>query len=74
MTQPTERERADEEMFDGYLDGLDMENPEPSANRSYSYRHGFLNGRADRTGEPRFPSAEVARIFAKQAKEMDAHD
>lgn len=44
---------AEKEMFDGYLDGFDLVAPEPSANRSNSYRHGFANGRADRTGVPR---------------------
>jgi hypothetical protein len=41
------------EMLDGYFDGLDLNSPEPSGNRSASYRHGFLNGRDDRKGRPR---------------------
>ncbi len=44
---------ANDEMIQGYRDGLDPNNPEPSANRSHSYRHGFANGRDDRRGEPR---------------------
>lgn len=38
---------AEEEMVTGYLDGRDPNNPEPSANRSRSYRHGFQSGRDD---------------------------
>lgn len=44
---------ANEEMVEGYRDGLDMGSPEPSDNRSASYRHGFANGRDDRAGKPR---------------------
>lgn len=44
---------ANAEMVEGYCDGLDMTTPEPSANRSHSYRHGFANGRDDRRGKPR---------------------
>jgi hypothetical protein len=63
---------ANDEMVEGYLDGFDLDNPEPSDNRSHSYRHGFANGRADKTGKPAFPSAEVARLRAEAAMEMDA--
>jgi hypothetical protein len=35
------------EMTDGYRDGLNPNSPEPSANRTQSYRYGFLNGRDD---------------------------
>jgi hypothetical protein len=44
---------ANDEMVEGYRDGFDLSNPEPSENRSYSYRHGYANGRADKTGVPR---------------------
>ena len=44
---------SEDEMVQGYLDGLDLDNPEPSDNRSSSYRHGFSNGRDDRRGKPR---------------------
>lgn len=44
---------ANQDMIDGYVDGLDQTCPEPSANRSHSYRHGFANGRDDRAGKPR---------------------
>ena len=52
---------ANEEMIDGYRDGFDMDCPEPSGNRSASYRHGFLNGRDDRRGKPRASYAELNR-------------
>jgi len=41
-----------DEMKEGYRDGLDPDSPEPSANRSASYRHGFQVGRNDRAGVP----------------------
>jgi len=34
-------------MVEGFMDGYDLTAPEPSANRSHSYRHGFANGRDD---------------------------
>ncbi len=36
-----------DDMIDGYMDGRDLDNPEPCGNRSHSYRHGFLVGRND---------------------------
>lgn len=49
---------ATREMLDGYLDGLRGE-PEPGANRSASYRHGWKNGRDDRRSSPRAPSSYI---------------
>lgn len=43
----TDTRRADQEMVEGYIDGFNLNNPEPSSNRSASYRHGFQNGRDD---------------------------
>lgn len=44
---------ANDEMVQGYMDGYDLNAPEPSANRSYSYQHGFMVGRAEKTkGQP----------------------
>lgn len=34
-----------DEMVQGYMDGRDKGSPEPSENRSHSYRHGFKVGR-----------------------------
>ncbi|MDN4987180.1 hypothetical protein QY049_28875 [Bradyrhizobium sp. WYCCWR 13022] len=59
-------ERFHQEMTEGYLDGLKPDNPEPSTNRSHSYRHGFANGRDDLAHSPRLP-AQVLRLLADQA-------
>lgn len=40
MTNP-----ANAEMIEGFKDGYDLDAPEPSSNRSASYRHGLANGR-----------------------------
>ena len=61
---------ANDEMVEGFLDGYDLSAPEPSANRSHSYRHGFANGRDDRAGKPRASHAELVRM-ADRAMEMD---
>ncbi len=69
MTTENERtpeERFLDEMVEGYLDGRKPDNPEPSANRSASYRHGFANGRDDLAHSPRLP-ANVLRLLADQA-------
>ncbi len=61
---------ANDDMVLGYLDGFDLDIPEPSANRSASYRHGFANGRDDRRGKARAPAAQL-RIDAEQAMAED---
>ncbi len=58
------------EMLEGYRDGRQPHNPEPSANRSHSYRHGFANGRDDLSGNPRAP-ASVLRAAALEAIRKD---
>ena len=63
--------KPDEEMLEGYRDGRNPDNPEPSDNRSYSYRHGFANGRADKNGKPAFPSVAVAGYLADIAMQKD---
>lgn len=47
---------AEADMFEGYLDGMNPDAPEPNRNRSQSYRHGFRNGRADRAGRSNGPA------------------
>lgn len=37
-----------EDMLEGFRDGYDLTAPEPSSNRSASYRHGFMCGRLDK--------------------------
>jgi len=54
------------EMVEGYMDGFKADSPEPSTNRSNSYRHGFANGRDDLARSPRLP-AQVLRLLADQA-------
>ena len=56
-----------DELLAGYLDGGNLENPEPGPNRSPAYVHGFWRGRDD---------AEVAvgirsdpRMTAQEARE-----
>lgn len=34
----------------GYLDGRDLDSPEPTENRSWSYRHSFAVGRREVEG------------------------
>lgn len=45
-----ERRPANDDMVEGYMDGYDLTVPEPSANRSESYKHGFKVGRGEKTG------------------------
>lgn len=61
--------QADSEMQEGYRDGFDLNSPAPSANRSHSYRHGFANGRDDRSGKPR---ATFNELLAQAVTAMDA--
>lgn len=61
---------SNDEMAQGYRDGRDANSPEPSSNRSHSYRHGFLNGRDDLMRKPR-ASAERLREEAAEAERLD---
>lgn len=47
------------DMVEGYIDGGDLNNPEPGPNRSPAYRHGFANGRDDANGRPRASAATL---------------
>lgn len=60
----------DDEVLSGYLDGLKAESPEPSENRSHSYRHGFANGRDDLNKAPR-ANADTIREAGKLARIWD---
>jgi hypothetical protein len=64
---------APPDMVEGYKDGLNPDSPPPSDNRSYSYRHGFANGRDDLAKQPR-ASAATLRAEAQEAitKDRDA--
>lgn len=50
-----------DDMLEGYNDGRNPDSPEPSANRSDSYRHGFQNGRDDLRNQPRAGARELRR-------------
>lgn len=63
--------QANQDMIDGYRDGRDPHNPEPSGNRSRSYRHGFANGRDDLNHTPR-ASAEWLRQEADRCIIVDS--
>ncbi len=60
---------ANDDMVQGYLDGLDRDCPEPSDNRSASYRHGFRNGRDDILGRP--PRASYKAICEAADRAMN---
>lgn len=67
---------ANDEMVEGYRDGMKADSPEPSSNRTRSYRHGFLNGRADisRPYKPRddIPMNMTILQAADEAMRLDA--
>ena len=64
--------QANDEMLQGFLDGYDLNAPEPSANRSASYRHGFMVGRIDKTPEIWGKrSADELRRMADEAMKAD---
>lgn len=48
-------EKVHQDYIDGYIDGRDMDSPEPNENRSLRYKHSFCIGRAEVTNtEPPF--------------------
>lgn len=68
----TNERTANADMIEGFMDGYDLNSPEPSANRSASYRHGFMVGRIDRTPELwGTRSASELREMADAAMEAD---
>lgn len=69
----TDTTPANKEMVEGFVDGYDLSNPEPSGNRSRSYRHGFRSGRADK-GFPRKESFEEVLAMAEEAMRLDELD
>lgn len=61
------------DMVQGYLDGRSdsrLQFPDTLSNRGHAYRHGWLNGRDDRTGKPRDTAANL-RAQASIAEQMD---
>ena len=61
---------ANDEMVQGFMDGYDLTAPEPSGNRSNSYRHGFMCGRIDK-GQIASPGADKLRRMADEAMDAD---
>ncbi len=53
----------------GYSEGHDPDSPEPSANRSALYQHGFRNGRDDVAGKPRATAAMLRKLAARAERE-----
>ena len=62
---------ANDEMVQGYCDGFELDVPDPSSNRSRSYRHGFENGRADKSGKSRMVTVDELRAKADLAMYLD---
>jgi hypothetical protein len=58
---------ADDEILQGYRDGLDPCSPKPTGNRTPAYCHGWLNGRDDLSQSPR-ASAATLRSAADQVR------
>ena len=64
---------ANAEMIEGYMDGYDLSAPEPSANRSHSYRHGFAVARAEKMQHRPLASYNELCKRADTAMAMDAN-
>ncbi|MDE2096849.1 MAG: hypothetical protein KGL39_06340 [Patescibacteria group bacterium] len=63
---------ANAEMIQGYIDGFDLDAPEPSTNRSASYRHGFANARDDKLYKRPRDTFENLNRMAEEAMIADA--
>lgn len=66
-----DRKPANADMIEGYMDGYDLNAPEPSANRSHSYRHGFMVGRAEKTNNRSAAPHEKLNELADEAMAKD---
>lgn len=66
------RRPANAEMVEGFVDGYDLSAPEPSTNRSASYRHGFMCGRIDKGLIKWTGSADEFQARADAAMDEDA--
>lgn len=67
----TQSKPANAEMTQGYMDGRDLDNPEPSGNRSHSYRHGFMVGRSEKLGKIGSPDALSRAADAAMARDAE---
>jgi hypothetical protein len=61
-----------QEMILGYREGRKADSPEPSDNRTHSYRHGFKAGRNDLSPEPLL-TADTMRKLAEDAYKLDTN-
>jgi hypothetical protein len=52
----------EKEVIEGYLDGY-RDEPEAGDNRSFSYWHGYQNGKADRTSNTTQAQIELAKDY-----------
>ena len=62
---------ANDDIVQGFMDGYDLDNPEPTGNRSNSYRHGFMVARIDKGVIQYQGSADHLRRLADKAMESD---
>lgn len=62
---------ANDEMVQGFRDGYDLTAPEPSGNRSNSYRHGFKVARIDKGILPYQGGPDHLGKLADEAMEAD---
>lgn len=58
----------DKEFIEGYMDGYDLDCPEPNNNRHSAYVHSFKIGRAEKLGLPT-PSYSVSKARAQMIKD-----
>lgn len=63
---------ANSDMIEGFRDGYDLSLPEPGANRSASYLHGFMCARIDKRVVEWSGTTDDLRAAADQAMEYDA--
>ena len=73
MTALVVEPKANADLIEGYKDGRDLDAPEPSANRSRSYRHGFAVGRSELNNQRLGTFDEVMRM-ADEAMRLDQED
>lgn len=64
------RRSANGEMIRGFMDGYDLTSPEPSSNRTASYRHGFMCARIDKS-QIASPGYETLNRMANEAMDSD---
>lgn len=62
---------ANSDMIEGFRDGYDLTAPEPSGNRSNSYRHGFMVARIDKGAVQYHGPVDHLRKLADEAMEAD---